>query len=78
MSDRMTNREFAKQDQTFKTCCSKVIVGYTEKKDGSGNTERDDDGKVIMEAILLPPTVRQASKFRAKKGAAYKVLKGGK
>ena len=78
MSNQMTNREFAKQDQAFKMCCEKVIVGYTEKKDGSGNAERDDDGKVIMEAIRLSPTSRQASKFRAKKGAAYKVLKGGK
>lgn len=78
MSDKMTNREFAKQDQTFKMCCQKVIVGYTEKKDGSGNAERDDDGKVIMEAIMLPPTSRQASKFRNKKGAAYKILRGGK
>lgn len=78
MSNQMTNREFAKQDQTFKKCCSEVIVGYTEKKDGSGNAERGYDGKVIMEAILLPPTSRQASKFRAKKGAAYKVLNGGK
>ena len=51
MSDKMTNREFAKQDQTFKMCCEKAGVD---------------------------PTVRQASKFRAKKGAAYKVLKGGK
>jgi hypothetical protein len=78
MSDKLTNREFAKQDQAFKTCCEKVIVGYTEKKDGSGNAERDAAGKVIMEAILLPPTSRQASKFRAKKGAAYKILRGGK
>lgn len=78
MSNQMTNREFAKTDSTFKMCCEKVIVGYTEKKDGSGNAERDAAGKVIMEAILLPPTVRQASKFRAKKGAAYKILRGGK
>jgi hypothetical protein len=78
MSDKLTNREFAKTDSTFKMCCEKVIVGYTEKKDGSGNAERDAAGKVIMEAIMLPPTSRQASKFRAKKGAAYKVLKEGK
>ena len=45
----MTNREFAKQDTTFKACCEKAKI---------------------------EPTVRQASKFRAKKGAAYRVLKG--
>jgi len=50
MSDTMTNREFAKQDQTFKMCCEKAKV---------------------------EPTVRQASKFRNRKGAAYRVLKGG-
>lgn len=51
MSDKLNNREFAKQDQAFKACC---------------------------EMAKIEPTVRQASKFRNRKGAAYKILRGGK
>ena len=39
--------------------------------------KQDQAFKACCEMAKVEPTVRQASKFRAKKGAAYRVLKGG-
>ena len=51
----MTNKLFALKDKVFRAACKLVIVG--KNKDGSPKT--------------LPPTQRQASKYRNYKGLAY-------
>lgn len=53
---RITNLQFAKENNGFREACEMVIIG--KNYDGSPKT--------------LKPTARQASKWRNKKGAAYK------
>jgi len=38
----------------------------------------DQTFRMCCEKAKVEPTARQASKFRNKKGAAYKILRGGK
>lgn len=56
----MTNKEFSQKDQTFQAACEAVPWG----KDKEGNPK------------TLPPSKRQASKWRLKRGLAYKVATG--
>lgn len=54
----MTNKEFAAQDQAFRSACE--ATPWKGSKDGN-----------------LPPTKRQASKWRSKRGLAYKTMVEG-
>lgn len=57
---RQTNRDFAAVNQEFHRACERVVTRkwYNPKTDE-------------MEVLTLPPTRRQASKFRRGKGAAF-------
>jgi len=59
----MTNRQFAQKNEEFLQACSNVPW-----KDKDGNW-KDKDGKLIT----LPPTTRQASKWRRERGLAFKI-----
>ena len=53
----MTNKEFAEQNKEFRKAC--VVASSIEAKKG-------------RKADSIMPTTRQASKYRNKKGLAYK------
>lgn len=57
----ITNAEFAKTNKKFRKACKRIIIGKTLSED-----------KKIMIPIIYPPTSRQASKWRSKKGRVWK------
>ena len=59
MKTKMTNSEFAREDETFLKVCNTVAETYPKMKNTNDFTE-------------FQATTRQASKWRMKKGIAYK------
>jgi len=77
---RVTNRFFATHDNTFLECCEKVPTSHWvcpvcnslgQPKSVCTCINPGQTTKRV-ERLGIPPTVRQASKFRRKKGLAYR------
>jgi len=74
-----TNREFAETNERFRKACGPQVVcscGTANKFDAVYCTECKQDLQPQKSYgptwAVTPPTPRQASKYRNKKGAAYK------
>lgn len=70
-----SNKKFAQTNQEFRNACTKASQALCEGRHTCVERECDDCITLSGKAQILP-SMRQASKFRMKKGAAYRALKG--